>query len=283
MEIDFSKKGKLIYSQYDCIYERLFSVSKYKDMQGKSPTPASPHLFQNDDEAAVFLPEDQADLFHHYVAQLLFLCKRARPDLQTAVAFLCTRVKAPNKHDWKKLCHVIRYLRGTAHLPLIIGWDQSGNIYWYVDAAFAAHNNMRGHTGAIMTMGHGTIVGISNKQKTNTKSSTEAELVGVDEALPLILCSRMFAEAQGMRIKDNILYQDNMSAIKNKSVLSLSVISPSQIFHAQQVELLLVFLEWSDPWASAWDVRCVTCLYSLHGRFFFTWSSLGNLIYFMLS
>jgi len=63
VEIDFSKKGKLIYSQSDYIYERLFSVSNYKDMQGESPTPASPHLFQNDDEAAVLLPEGQADLF----------------------------------------------------------------------------------------------------------------------------------------------------------------------------------------------------------------------------
>jgi len=70
MEIDFSKKGKVTYSQYSYINEMLFSVSKYKDMQGESPTPASLHLFQNDDEAAVPLPEDQADLFHHYVAQL---------------------------------------------------------------------------------------------------------------------------------------------------------------------------------------------------------------------
>jgi len=99
-------------------------------------------------------------------------------------------------------------------LPLIIGGDQSGNIYWYVDAAFAVHNDMRGHTGTIMTMGQGAIVGIFNKQKINTKSSTEAELVGVDEPLSLILWSRMFAEAQGMRIKDNILYQDNISAIR---------------------------------------------------------------------
>ena len=34
-----------------------------------------------------------ADMFHHNVAKLLFLCKRAQPDIQTSVAFLCTRVK----------------------------------------------------------------------------------------------------------------------------------------------------------------------------------------------
>jgi len=73
---------------------------------------------------------------------------------------------------------------------------------------------MIGHTGAIMTMGQGTIERISIKQKVNTKSSTQAELVGVDEPLSLILWSRMFAEAQGMRTKDNNLYQDTMSAIR---------------------------------------------------------------------
>ncbi len=56
MEIDSSKKGKVTYSQYDYINKIFFSVSKYKDMQGESPTPACPHLFQNDDEAAVLLP-----------------------------------------------------------------------------------------------------------------------------------------------------------------------------------------------------------------------------------
>jgi len=49
------------------------------------------------------------------------------------------------------------------------------------------------------------------------------------------------------------------------------------------VEVFLIFLEWSDPWASAWDVRWVICVYSLDDRFCFAWSLLGNLIYFMLS
>ena len=48
----------------------------------------------------------------------------------------------------------------------------------------------------------------------NTRSSTEAELVGVDQPLPLILWSRLFCTAQGMKIDDNILYQDNESAIR---------------------------------------------------------------------
>jgi hypothetical protein len=55
-------------------------------------TPAADHLFTICNEAsAKFLPEAQAQAFHHTVAQLLFLCKGTRRDIQTAVSFLTTR------------------------------------------------------------------------------------------------------------------------------------------------------------------------------------------------
>jgi hypothetical protein len=57
------------------------------------------------------LDSTSADMFHHNTAKLLFLCKRARPDIQTAVAFLCTRVQKPDVDDYKKLGRVMRYLR----------------------------------------------------------------------------------------------------------------------------------------------------------------------------
>ena len=58
---------------------------------------------------------------------------------------------------------------------------------WWVDASYAAHDNMRGHTGGTMSMekdGIGSIISISKKQKMNTKNSTEAELIGADDAIP---------------------------------------------------------------------------------------------------
>jgi hypothetical protein len=51
--------------------------------------------------------------------------------------------------------------------------------HWYIDASFAVHKEMRSHTGATMTLGSGVICSISTKQKINTCSSTEAELVGM--------------------------------------------------------------------------------------------------------
>ena len=42
-------------------------------------------------------------IYHNFVAKRLFLTKRVRPDISTAVAFLSTRVKASYVNDWKKL------------------------------------------------------------------------------------------------------------------------------------------------------------------------------------
>ena len=36
---------------------------------------------------------------------------------------------------------------------------------WFIDAAFAVHEDMRSHTGAYMTFGRGMMNGTSNKQK----------------------------------------------------------------------------------------------------------------------
>ena len=72
-------------------------------------TPAPSHLFDVNEECPI-LTKETAKLFHHIVAQLLFLAKRGRPDLLTAVAFLTARVTSPDKDGFKKLQCAIRYL-----------------------------------------------------------------------------------------------------------------------------------------------------------------------------
>ena len=72
---------------------------------------------------AIKLGDKTAYLFHHYTAQLLFLSKRATPDLQTAISFLCTQIMAPDIDNYKKLANVMKYLQTYPHLPLILGSD----------------------------------------------------------------------------------------------------------------------------------------------------------------
>ena len=62
--------------------------------------------------------------------------------------------------------------------------ENSGCIRWWVDASFAVHPDMKSHSGTMMSMGQGAVILESKKQKLNTKSLTESELVGVDDYMP---------------------------------------------------------------------------------------------------
>jgi hypothetical protein len=64
-----------------------------------------------------------------------------------------------------------------------------------------------------MSLGHIATISFSHKQKLNVKSSWEGELVGLDDALPLLLWARYFLEALGYTIEFNIVYQYNKLTI----------------------------------------------------------------------
>ena len=138
-----------------------------EDMDGMATTPATEHLFKVN-EIPTYLDEKEAMFFHHNVAKLLFLCKQARPDIQTAVAFLSTRVQHPDCDDYKKLGWAMKYLRKTITLPLTLEADDLQLVHWWIDGAFATHHDMHSHTGGAMPLGKGIIYGTSTQHKLNT-------------------------------------------------------------------------------------------------------------------
>ncbi len=81
----------------------------------------------------------------------------------------------------------MEYLKVDRLCPLILSADGSGVLMWYVDASFAVHPHMRSHTGGGLTMGRGFSIVSSTKQKLNTQNSTESELVGVDDMMPIVV------------------------------------------------------------------------------------------------
>jgi len=94
MHLDYSEEGKCKITMSPYTQDIIDSFPE--EIVGISTTPAADHLFKVRDEGdAKKLPEEQAVAFHRTTAQLLFLSGRARRDIQTAVAFLATRVKAP--------------------------------------------------------------------------------------------------------------------------------------------------------------------------------------------
>ena len=106
------------------------------------------------------------------------------------------------------------YLLHSRDDILTLEADDKQNLYWYIDASFAVHPDMKSHTGAIFTLGKGSIVSSSTKQKVNSRSTTEAELIAVDDKVSKIIWSKKFLEHQGFKVNLNIIYQDNTSTIK---------------------------------------------------------------------
>jgi hypothetical protein len=178
----------------------------------RASTPAAADLHELGDSAV--LDKAGSEVFHTFVAKALFLCKRARPDIQPTVAALCTRTKSPNHDDWHKLIRLLKYLNATAKDKLILSIDDINIIKWHVDSAFAVHPDFKSHTGVVMTMGQGCPIASSRKQKLNTRSSTEAELVATDDMATPMLWTKLFIEAQGHEVKQNVLMQDNKSTIQ---------------------------------------------------------------------
>ena len=86
-------------------------------------------------------------------------------------------------------------------------------IKWFINASYTVHDDFRSHSGLVTKFGQGSAISASLKQKLNTRSSTEAELVGVDDFMGMIIWTQNVLEAQGYEVFKHILYQDNKNAI----------------------------------------------------------------------
>jgi hypothetical protein len=118
-------------------------------------------------------------------------------------------------HDVEKLHRLVRYIRGTADLGVVLRPGDLGIVVrLYVDASYGMHNDGKSHTGACVVIGDGGAVNCRpSKQEIVVKSSTEGELVAVSNAVNQSLSTRQLLMAQGYKMGPVILYQDNLSCM----------------------------------------------------------------------
>lgn len=183
-------------------------------VMGTASSPATEHLFRVRESDA--LPEEDRIEFHSRVAKVLYLAKRVRPEMLPAAVFLATRVKEPTRDDWCKLDRLLRYLNGSRDLGIVLLADEgiAGCVHAYIDASYGVHADAKSHTGTLITLGKGPVFVKSAKQKVVSKSSTEAELIGLSDGASQVLWMREFLIAQGYQVRAAKIYQDNMSTIK---------------------------------------------------------------------
>ena len=112
-----------------------------------------------------------------------------------------------------KLQKILGYLSVTAAQDLLLKVGDSISIKAYVDSSFGTYEDGKSVTGTVIFIGGAPVYFKSSKQKIVTRSSTEAELVGISDSLSQVLWTREYILQQGIPIGPATLFQDNMSTI----------------------------------------------------------------------
>eukprot|EP00957_Ditylum_brightwellii_P210976 15365620-Ditylum_brightwellii.AAC.2 len=110
MTLNFRKRGKVRIGMVK--YTKEIIETFPEKIEGSVNTPAAEHLFVINEDG-IKLSEEKAQAFHTSTAKLLFLCKRARQDIQPGVAFLTTQF-AQARHNSK--------CKQTKHCKVVGGW-----------------------------------------------------------------------------------------------------------------------------------------------------------------
>ena len=207
MEFDFSVPRQVSIKMDKYVDDLLRTTGT----TGKADTPAADTLFQV--RAAEKLSSNAKNDFHSTVASILYMAKRARPDLLTAISFLTRRVTEPDVDDNKKLQRVLKYINALKDYALLIRPSDGIQVHAWVDASYAVHADYKSHTGMAISIGGGVTHAKSTVQKLNTKSSTESEIVGASDSAGHIIWSRDFLTLQGHNLGPAKLYQDNQSTM----------------------------------------------------------------------
>jgi histone deacetylase 1/2 len=147
------------------------------------------------------------------VAALLYLARLTRSDILHTVAVLSTKVKNPTVADARKLQYLLGYLKGTLNMGIrFLPGDQKLRVY--CDSSHGYHTNGSGHGGIVITYGSAPIYCKSWRLKIITRSSSESELVALEEAstFPAWLAHLLRDMHLSMDGKPTI-YQDNKSTM----------------------------------------------------------------------
>ncbi|XP_019190810.1 PREDICTED: uncharacterized protein LOC109185287 [Ipomoea nil] len=124
-------------------------------------------------------PFDNPTQYRRIVGALQYLTI-TRPDLSFSVNRLCQFMHSPTQDHWGLLKRVLRYVKGTLDYGLRLTPSLASDLHAYSDSDWAGCPVDRKSTsGYAVFLGTNLISWLSRKQRTVTRSSTEAEYKGL--------------------------------------------------------------------------------------------------------
>jgi hypothetical protein len=210
-KFDYSEGKSVLITQRGHIDKllRLIPVTK------SSSTPAAKDLLTINEDSKL-LEESKRKSFHSAVYLAQFIAMRTRPDCLLTVNFLSTRCTKATEQDWYKLIRLVQYLKGTRDLGLKLSLSEDGKIILssYIDASLGAHADGKGQSGLFSTLGKGSAMSKSSKQKINAKSAHETEIIALSDYINKIVWCRLMIAEQGFEIGPAVIYQDNKGVLE---------------------------------------------------------------------
>ena len=132
MTLDCTVIGISIISILEYFDEIMTAFEKMDPRKSGTKSSAAPENPFKVDEDCEKLSQEKAKGFHNLVTKILLNTKRSRPDTCTSFTLITTRVREPDINDWQKLAHLMKYLRKTRKLPLILGDGGAGILKWWI-------------------------------------------------------------------------------------------------------------------------------------------------------
>eukprot|EP01033_Poteriospumella_lacustris_P017558 gene17558-12566_t len=128
------------------------------------------------------LSQTDASRYLSLIMSLMYLARFTRPDILFPLSILATRTTAPSATDLQHAFRIVTYLNGTKDLKLHFPRKTQLVPAIYADASHCVHPTGHGHGGIILTLGTAPVICRSFKLKMITRSSSESELVCLEEA-----------------------------------------------------------------------------------------------------
>ena len=166
--------------------------------------------------------------YREIIGSLMYLSVMTRPDITYAVSVLSQQLENPSITHLEFARRVIKYLKATKNLRLVLGGDTS-SFCGYSDADWASNLDRHSISGFVFFLGSGAVSWSSKKQPIVTLSSTESEYVALTHAAKdVIWIQKLLHEISPIGLKHTIspstVFCDNQSAIR---------LSKDSTFHAR--------------------------------------------------
>jgi hypothetical protein len=195
-------------------------------------TPCTDRLFKEiKGSDAKALSEEDKTKFRSILMKVGFIT-RTRPDVKLPFTVLTSRMQNPRKGDWFLLRRVVRYLNETRTLGIVIRPD-SAKIFCSADASFAVYPDAKSHSGVIVQLGESNapMHVSSKKQKLVAASSTEAEMIALNQATQEVIWVQDLMSELGFTMEPSVVYQDNQSC------MTLSYLGPGKTARSRAISI----------------------------------------------